>query len=347
MSMQLNNLRFRYAPDGTPTVDDVTLHVDAGMVVCLFGPSGCGKTTLLRLIAGLEDLDGGEIIIDGAVIANRAKATLPEHRPVGFVFQDFALFPHLTAVQNVAFGLTGALPDRLKAAGNELIAVEMDRFAHRYPHELSGGQQQRVALARVFARRPKALLLDEPFASIDTALRRRLRHELRVLLKMRNTPSVIVTHDPEEALAMGDRIVLMRDGRIIENATPAALYTAPKTAAGAGLFPGAQSIQATVSDGRLRTAYGDLALDVGDRRDGAPVTAVFRTNSVRAIAEENGPARIIDKRDLGASIITFASRDPVSGRTPPPLMVACEPSVGVGDAVRLTVSPEDSFLFDG
>jgi len=217
MSLGLKDISHRFGE--TRALNAASLTVAPGELVCLFGPSGCGKTTLLRIAAGLEPLQDGTVELDGALLAKPGRETQPEKRPVGLVFQDYVLFPHLTVEKNIAFGLAGERHSKLRVT-DQLHAFGIAGLARRYPHELSGGQQQRVALARAMARKPKALLLDEPFASIDVALRRRLRGELRRTLKEQNAAVLLVTHDPEEALALGDRIALMRAGEIIEAASP-------------------------------------------------------------------------------------------------------------------------------
>lgn len=250
MSVTLSHIDHSFGD--TRILSDLSLHAASGDIACLLGPSGCGKTTLLRLIAGLEPLQHGEITIDDAPVAHDTHGPDEPHDPdethgrdhqsggVAMVFQDFLLFPHMTAAQNVAFGLTGPKAERARRAAAELDMVGLGDYARRFPHELSGGQQQRVALARAFARDPALILLDEPFASIDAALRRRLRASLRGLLKARRATAIVVTHDPEEALDLADRIAIMGEGRILEEGTPRDLYEAPRTLEAASIFPGAQ-----------------------------------------------------------------------------------------------------------
>ncbi len=272
-----------------------SLIVAPGEVVCLFGPSGCGKTTLLRLAAGLEPLQAGEIELAGAMLARPGAAVPPEKRPVGLVFQDYVLFPHLTVEKNIAFGLAGAAQVKQRV-GEQLRIFGISDLAHRYPHELSGGQQQRVALARAIVRRPKALLLDEPFASIDVALRRRLRGELRRMLKEQNAAVLLVTHDAEEALELGDRIALMRKGEVIETASPQALYEAPKTREGAQIFPGSQTVRGEIRDGVFHCVLGSV---VPKGAAAGPACAVMRADSLAAEPDAGGAFRIADRRFVG------------------------------------------------
>jgi iron(III) transport system ATP-binding protein len=260
MALLLQNIRHAYGTN--EVVRGVSLQVASGEILSLFGPSGCGKTTVLRLIAGLERLKSGAILLDRQALADATVDISPERRPVGLVFQDLVLFPHLTAAENVAFGLAELAPaERRERAFAELAAVGLTGLEDRYPNQLSGGQQQRVALARALARRPRALLLDEPFAGVDPTVRKRLRDDLRRLLKNAGAPTVFVTHDADEALAVADRIAVMSEGRILETASPRELYEAPKTVQGAALIPGAQRLAARIANGVVETAFGSVALD--------------------------------------------------------------------------------------
>lgn len=295
MSLVLRDIRHSYGAG--LVVDGASLDAAPGEIVCLFGPSGCGKTTLLRVAAGLERLQDGAVELDGATLATPHLHTPPEKRPIGFVFQDYVLFPHLTVEKNIAFGLDH-LPAEERGARlrSELAAVDLAGFAQRFPHQLSGGQQQRAALARAFARHPRAMLLDEPFASIDSALRQRLRAEMRRLLKLRSTPSILVTHDPNEAIEVGDRIAVMRNGRIVETASPETLYASPKTVAGAAIFPGSQSLACRPVDGGVETAFGVIA---PIRRPADAAHAVIHEGGVRASAAMDGAFEVIDCRFAG------------------------------------------------
>ncbi len=215
-----------------PAVADLDLVLAEQEILGLLGPSGCGKTTLLRLIAGLVQPDGGTIEIGGQVVAGPCFVP-PERRGVGMVFQDYALFPHLTVLQNVAFGLRygrGCTRDRLRERVATVLAlVGLEGFERRYPHELSGGQRQRVALARAIAPEPALILLDEPLSNLDVQLRQRLRGELRDILKRAGMAAILVTHDREEALCLGDRVAVMHNGRLEQCDTPEVLYRQPAT----------------------------------------------------------------------------------------------------------------------
>lgn len=214
--------------DGDLVIDDFSLSVEDGEIISLLGPSGCGKTTSLRLAAGLEILQQGRIEIAGEEVASSAYSIPPEERRIGMVFQDYALFPHLTIRQNIEFGLHRMVAgDRPGRVTEVLQAVELTDRADHYPHQLSGGEQQRVALARALAPRPRLMLLDEPFANLDVSLRNQVRDHTVQLLKSLGTAAVVVTHDPEEAMRISDRVAVMRQGRIAQLGTPEDVYLRP------------------------------------------------------------------------------------------------------------------------
>jgi iron(III) transport system ATP-binding protein len=238
----------------TVAVRDASLCVDRGEVVALLGPSGCGKTTLLRLVAGFERPDGGTVDVAGRRVAGGSAWVPPEQRRVGMVFQDYALFPHLTVAENVGFGLQRSeRPSRVR----ELLAVVgLDGLDRRYPHELSGGQQQRVALARALAPAPELVLLDEPWSNVDPFLRETLRAEVAEIIRPLGVTVVIVTHDREEAFSLADRIALMRDGTILQEGTAEDLYFAPATQWAAEFVGAANVLAGPVVHGFVETALG-------------------------------------------------------------------------------------------
>lgn len=262
----------------------IDLGLPEGGVVALLGPSGSGKTTLLRAIAGLERLDGGEITTPAAPLDGPGAWVPANRRGFGLVFQDGALFPHLTALKNVAFGLT-RLP---RDARREEAMIWLDRvgLAHRanaYPHELSGGEQQRIALARALAPKPKLVLLDEPFSSLDRALRADLRHRTTQLLAASGISALLVTHDAEEAMEMASIIALMHDGRILQTGTPEALYAAPETRAAALLLSAANVWSGTVKAGRIETPVGTF--DAPELQDGETAHLIVRPENLRIEAD--------------------------------------------------------------
>ena len=227
--LSIRNITKRFVRN-LPVVEDLCFEVYTGEIFALLGPSGCGKTTTLRLIAGFERADAGEICVDGQCFEGAKTHLPPEARGIGIVFQEYALFPHLNVSQNVAFGLK-KLPPRLRdeRVMAVLEMVGMTPFKNRKPHQLSGGQQQRVALARSIAPNPKLILLDEPFSNLDAGLRHSTREEIRALLKNAGMSAVFITHDQEEALCFADRLAVMHDGRIEQIGTPETVYRRPQT----------------------------------------------------------------------------------------------------------------------
>ena len=266
MFLRLEQVSIRYPASGArAAVDAVSLGLLAGEIGVLIGPSGCGKTSLLRAIAGLERLANGRVAIDGEPLADATRRlhSAPEARRVGMVFQDYALFPHLSVARNVAFGIADrARTERERRVREVLELVGLAHAAERAPHQLSGGQQQRVALARALAPRPRLLLLDEPFSSLDIDLRERLAQELRAILKASATTALFVTHDQLEAFAVGDKIGVMHEGRLLQWDDAYTLYHRPVCRfvagfIGHGVFAPAQ-IVASSAGPVVRTALGDL-----------------------------------------------------------------------------------------
>ncbi len=232
--LEIKDLRRSY--QGRAVVDGVSLRIMPGQVTCLLGPSGCGKSTTLRMIAGVEMQDSGTIHVDGKLICDTVFRVPPERREIGLMFQDFALFPHLSVAGNVAFGLGGSKAEK-RARVEELLArVDLLRFIDGYPHQLSGGEQQRVALARALAPRPRIMLMDEPFSGLDNRLRDGIRDETLSILKEEDTAVLLVTHEPDEAMRMADEIALMRDGRIVQQGAPYNVYTRPLDRAAVAFF---------------------------------------------------------------------------------------------------------------
>jgi iron(III) transport system ATP-binding protein len=224
----LSQVTKRFAGLAHPAVDQVSLEAPEGCFLALLGPSGCGKTTLLRLIAGFESPDAGSIRLGGRLVAGNGVCVPPERRGVGMVFQDFALFPHLTVAENAAFGLKGA-PDAAARAAHVLELAGLRGLERRYPHELSGGQQQRVAVARALAPRPQVIVMDEPLSNLDVQMRLHLRHEIRAILKAEGVTGILVTHDQEEALSLAGWVGVMRDGRLEQGGPPEEIYANPAT----------------------------------------------------------------------------------------------------------------------
>lgn len=257
-SSGLTVARLSHAYDSLTAVREISFSITAGEVVCLLGPSGCGKSTTLRLIAGLERLQRGRIEFNGECWADERRTRPPEMRHVGLVFQDFALFPHLTVEDNVAFGLKGSRSARHVKALSYLARVGLARHAASYPHQLSGGEQQRVALARALAPQPSVMLLDEPFSGLDTRLRDQVRDDTLALLKSEGVATLLVTHDPEEAMRMADRIILMRKGRIEQEGSPDTLYHHPISLFAARFMSEANIDTVAVENGIAKTPFGSI-----------------------------------------------------------------------------------------
>jgi iron(III) transport system ATP-binding protein len=269
----------------------------AGRVTCLLGPSGCGKSTLLRLVAGLEPIDEGRIEMNGAVISAPDGHIPPERRGVGLVFQDFALFPHLNVSENIGFGLRDRpAPARRAQVQTLLRRFQLEALAESWPHTLSGGEQQRVAIARALAPEPAVLLLDEPFSGLDGHLKAAVRRSMLAELRSAGTAVLIVTHDPEEAMLMGDELALMAGGQILQIGTPEECYRRPVSPGAARLLGETVIVPASVLDGRARTAYGDVpAPGVAD----GEASVIARPDSFR-IGDDGADARIVDIRFSGS-----------------------------------------------
>ncbi|RVT83973.1 ABC transporter ATP-binding protein [Rhodobacteraceae bacterium CCMM004] len=281
---------------GRKVVDGVSLSIAAGQVTCLLGPSGCGKSTTLRMVAGVEPQDTGSIRVDGRPIADATTRLPPEDRSIGLMFQDFALFPHLTVGDNVAFGLRGEKKAARRARARELLArVHLERHIDAYPHALSGGEQQRVALARAIAPRPRIMLMDEPFSGLDNRLRDGIRDETLSILKEEGTAVLLVTHEPEEAMRMADEIALMRDGRIIQKGAPYNIYNAPADKAAAAFFSDVNVIRGRVEGALTETAFGRfLAPGVPD---GTEVEIVIRPQHLRIDFDRHGKGPVPTPED--------------------------------------------------
>ncbi|MBD3766136.1 MAG: ABC transporter ATP-binding protein [Rhodobacterales bacterium] len=271
---------------GRRVVDDVSLQVQAGQVLCLLGPSGCGKSTTLRMIAGVEGPDSGRVRIDGRAVCDGDMAVPPEQRGVGLMFQDFALFPHLTVAQNVAFGLKGPREARAARVDELLEKVNLADFGPKHPHQLSGGEQQRVALARALAPRPQVMLMDEPFSGLDNRLRDGIRDATLEILKAEGAAVLLVTHEPDEAMRMADQIALMRGGRIVQQGAPYNVYNAPVDKAAAAFFSDINVIRGISRGALTDTPFG--AFLTPGHADGAPVDIVIRPQHLKIDFDRGG-----------------------------------------------------------
>ncbi|ODN69262.1 ABC transporter ATP-binding protein [Methylobrevis pamukkalensis] len=325
------------------SVDGVSLQIRAGEIVCLLGRSGCGKTTLLRLAAGLEPALSGTVSLDGRIVSGEGRHVPPERRGVGLMFQDYALFPHMTILANVMFGLRSL--DRKEAAGAALAAlarVGMASHAADYPHALSGGEQQRVALARAIVPRPSVLLMDEPFSGLDKRLRDSVRDETLSVLKETGATAIVVTHDPEEAMRMADRIALMRKGRLVQVGTSGDLYSQPVDLFTARFFAEMNEIEGRASGGRVETPVGVFAAP--DIADGGPVSLCIRIKGVEVGPPGQGvPGRVVRRRFLGEVWLFEIAVGGLDGHLR--ARVRDGAPYGIGDEVGILVDPRDVFVF--
>lgn len=260
-------------------VSDLSMTVAAGQVTCLLGPSGCGKSTTLRMIAGVERPDTGTIRMDGQIVCDTRHFLPPEARGVGMMFQDFALFPHLTVAKNVAFGLQGDAAAKSARVGELLERVNLSGFGPKHPHELSGGEQQRVALARALAPRPRIMLMDEPFSGLDNRLRDGIRDTTLEVLKEEGAAVLLVTHEPDEALRMADEIALMRDGVIVQRGSPYNIYNAPADRAAAAFFSDINVIEGISKGALTETPFG--AFLTPGQTDGCRVEIIIRPQHIK------------------------------------------------------------------
>ncbi|MEX1317725.1 MAG: ABC transporter ATP-binding protein [Synechococcaceae cyanobacterium] len=276
----------RQFANGIPAVDRVSFSLEQGELLALLGPSGCGKTTTLRMIAGLETVDAGSVWLRGIPITGWR----PERRGIGLVFQDYALFPHLTVAENVRFGLHRWPRSRAGARTEEMLElVGLTALARRYPHELSGGQQQRVALARTLAPQPELVLLDEPFSNLDAAMRLEMRQEVRRLLRRAGAAAILVTHDQEEAMVMADRLAVMEQGCLVQSGTPDAIYRRPVSAFVASFLGRSNLLRGEAHGAAADTLLGCLPLVAPAQ---GPTTIAVRPEQIRLVADAQAPATV-------------------------------------------------------
>ena len=283
--LSLSDVTKEFGPE--TAVDGVSLDVEPGELLTFLGPSGCGKTTTLRTIAGLEEPTDGEIRLGGETVAGDGAFVAPEQRDVGIVFQNFALFPHLTVRENIAFGLSDADDAATAARVDELLElVNMPEHGEKTPDQLSGGQKQRVALARSLAPEPEVLLLDEPFSNLDVRLRVEMREEVRRILKEAGVTAVSVTHDQEEALSISDRVAVMNEGRIEQVGRPESVFERPESKFVASFLGRASFLEGKLREGKVETGIGRfdaVTLEGYDTvYDGAPVDVLVRPDDLRA-----------------------------------------------------------------
>jgi iron(III) transport system ATP-binding protein len=326
-------------------VRGVSFDLKPGEVACLLGPSGCGKTTLLRIAAGVERPDSGRVLLAGEEVAGPSSFVPPEKRGVGLMFQDYALFPHMTNAENVAYGLKSlSRKDALKEAQLALRRVGLTEYADSFPWALSGGEQQRVALARAIVPRPAVILMDEPFSGLDQRLRDRVRRETLAILKETRATSLIVTHDPIEAMELADRILLMRQGCLVQQGSPRDLYHHPVDASAARFFSEFNEFTARVAGEKVKTPFG--ALPAGKLKPGAHAVVMIRPQGLKPaeVSEPGAEGQVVEARFLGDELqlgVLFAGFDePWLARIP------ARQEVRIGATLRFAVDPAHIFVFE-
>jgi iron(III) transport system ATP-binding protein len=346
--LTLNQISKQYAGAVAPVVQDISFTLHQGELLSLLGPSGCGKTTLLRLIAGFEHPHSGTIEIAGKGVAGQGRWQPPEQRDIGMVFQDYALFPHLSVAENIAFGLKKSQRQR-KSLGTVQIRqrvaelldlVNLVGLEKRYPHQLSGGQQQRVALARSLAPRPSLILLDEPLSNLDVQVRLKLRQDIRTILKQTDTAAIFVTHDQEEALSISDRVAVLHRGRIEQIGTPEELYQSPATPFVAEFVAQANLLPATRDHRTWKTELFEFP-SLSESQSQAAMLMLHQ-QQMQLEPDESSPLVICDRAFLGREhryrVVTPSGQQvQVLGSAQPPLPV--------GTKVKLTVQSEAVKLF--
>lgn len=341
--LKLNHVAVGF--DSQLIVNDVSFSLEPGDIGCLLGPSGCGKTTLLRAIAGFEPLRGGSIEINERLMSSPAQQVPPEKRGVGMVFQDFALFPHLTVAENISFGLRHqSSSEQTKRVKQLLEHVGLEGYGPRYPHQLSGGQQQRIALARALAPRPRLLLLDEPFSSLDAELRESLATEVRALLKREQITALLVTHDQQEAFAMADKAGVMYHGRMLQWDTPYGLYHEPAHHLVADFIGHGVLLRGAITqDQGVETPLGILRGDeVPENAEGETVDVLVRPDDILIDESSQRRAKIVAKGFRGAHYLYSVALEDGS------LILCMAPShhqYDVGSEVGLKLNLDHLVLF--
>ncbi len=313
----------------TNALTNLTLDVPAGGLLALVGPSGCGKTTALRVIAGFQDVDAGSVSIRGRQVLGPSVNVAPEKRNVGMVFQDYALFPHISVAENVGYGISGS--DRVARVAEVLDLVGLNGYESRFPHELSGGEQQRVALARALAPSPDVVLLDEPFSNLDAPQRERMRRELKATIRSAGVTAVLVTHDQAEALAIADVIAVMRKGSIRQVGRPDEVYRSPVDPWVAGFLGDAILLQGTIEHGAISTSVGSIDTDIAD---GSSAIVMIRPEWISPSVVDQGQGTVVDTEFYGHDQrveIELMDGDKVEA------LVPSLRAISVGDSVDLEI----------
>ena len=339
--LELQDISCAYEPT-RPAVEHITLAVHQGEILSLLGPSGCGKTTILRAIAGFERVIAGTIVLSEQLVSSKDMMVPTEHRHIGMVFQEYALFPHLRVEKNIAFGLSHLSRSQQKAIVDDLLTLTGLRgLEHRYPHELSGGQQQRVALARALALRPVLLLLDEPFSNLDPDMATRMQQDLHALLRQTKTTAILVTHDHDEAFAMADKVAVLHRGRMEQFDTPEAIYHLPTTPFVADFVGQADFIAGTVTNSLVTTEIGEFP-NTKKFSTGTKVVVMIRPDDIHIVPAKGASAHILGRQFKGSeNLYTIQLR---SGQ----IVHSSESSLTlyeVGTAIALRVAATHTVLF--
>ncbi len=339
--LELRSISCAYDPS-RPAVRDMSFSAREGEILCLLGPSGCGKTTVLRAIAGFESVRSGEILLSGRVVSSPLEMVPTEHRRVGMVFQEYALFPHLRVADNIAFGLTHLPRTARKLRVEEMLCLTgLEGFEHRYPHELSGGQQQRVALSRALVQNPVLLLLDEPFSNLDPDMAGRMRQEVHALLRRMKTTTIMVTHDHDEAFAMADRIAVLNQGVLEQIDSPELIYHLPATRFVADFVGQADFITGVIQQGLVHTELGTFPNTINSS-EGDHVAVMIRPDDVHLVPNKSAKPRIMARQFRGSENL-YTIHLP-SGQ----IVHSSESSTSVyqeGTSVELRVSATHTVLF--
>ena len=329
------------------SVTDISFQIEGGQVVTLLGPSGCGKTTLLRLAAGFETPISGQVAQDGNILSSPTILVAPERRQMGLVFQSYALFPHMTIGENIRFGMKQTDSEAEIYLAELMQEMDLSDMETKFPHELSGGQQQRVALARALAPAPRLILLDEPYSGLDSRLRERVRDKMLHILRQTGTAALMVTHDAEEAMFMSDKIIVLRDGKIMQQGRPIDLYCRPENAFVAEFFGELNHIPARGRNGQAESMVGNFTCS--GIQDGQAADVLIRYEGLQISLQETGlKARVMESRLLGGSSLLHLSMTSETDTTRELHLHARIPGLNFmaeGEIVHLDVDPAQVFVF--
>ena len=339
--LRVENLN--WTNSGKKIVSDISLSLFPGEVLCLLGDSGCGKTSLLRLISGLEKEDSGEIFINEEIISSKKFSALPENRPVSMIFQDYALFPHMTVYQNISYGVSALQKEQKKSKIDKIIRdLDIQEHLKKYPHELSGGEQQRVALARAIAPEPLILLMDEPFSGLDRSLREYIREETISLLRNSQAAIILVTHDPEEAMLVGDRIALMRNGKINQIGTNDEMIFQPINDYTVSTFSNVNTYQSVIKNKKVETPFGFF--EIPDNISGNQAKILIRDQAFQIVSPTENNSYKVNQIDYTGENSRIELRA-TNSDTQVKITVPGKTSVKLDDKIGLSVDERYVHIF--